>query len=77
MKLNAVVRQHDADLVGDGCDQSLEEGGGRGSADRPRRRIQLAFNRLHFGEVDVEVADRIGLERLPGRVVALPPGATG
>jgi hypothetical protein len=26
--------------------------------------IQLAFGRLHCGDVDVEVADRIGLERL-------------
>lgn len=32
--------------------------------------LQLAFSRLHLGDVDVEVADRIGLELLLGWFVA-------
>jgi hypothetical protein len=66
-ELDAIVRQHDVDLVGDGCDQGLEEGGGRSSAGLPHDLhkgkfadtidrdvgIQLAFGRLHFGDVDV------------------------
>jgi hypothetical protein len=32
--------------------------------------VQLAFGRLHLGDVDVEIADRIGLELHLGRLVA-------
>ena len=32
--------------------------------------MQLAFGGLHFGDVDVEITDRIGLELLLRRLVA-------
>ena len=76
MKLNAVVRQHDADLVGAAIRASRKAAAEVRPTDRDVE-IRLAFGPLHFGDVDVEVADRIGLERLLGRFVALPPGATG
>ena len=32
--------------------------------------VKLPFGGLHFGDVDVEVADRVALELLLGRLVA-------
>jgi len=76
-ELDAVVGQHRMDGVGSGCDEIAQELGcihlaGFGielSESEPGRavnrykEIQLAFGRLHLGNVDVEVADRVGLER--------------
>ena len=39
--------------------------------------IELAFGRLHLGNVDVEVADRVALELLLGRLVAFDIGQAG
>ena len=36
--------------------------------------IELAFGGLHLGDVDMEVADRVALELLLGRLVALDLG---
>ena len=33
--------------------------------------IELAFSRLHLGDVDVEVADRVALEFLPALLLAV------
>ena len=77
-ELDAVVGQHDFDLMGDGFDQLIEERDGcRGvglfneSGERKLRRAidgdkqkQLAFLRAHLGDVDMHEADRVGLELL-------------
>src|SRR5271165_2450279 len=66
------------DFVGDGLDQREEESRGRdaiGILDKLREselrrsvygdvEVKLSFRRLHLGDVDMEEADRIGLELL-------------
>ena len=85
-ELDAVVGQHGVDLVGHGCDQGLagsvtlsadaafsmqlDEGELRGPVDG-HEEIELALLGAHLGDVDVEVADRIALELLLGRLVAV------
>jgi hypothetical protein len=82
--LDAVVGEHDLDPVGRGGDKGLQEGarglriglvdelsdrelGGAVDGDEE---IELALRGLHFGDVDVEEADRIGLELPPRLFVA-------
>ena len=81
--MDAIVGEHDLDPVGHGGDKGLQVGArGRricfvdderprlgGAVDRDEE-IELALRRLHFGDVDVEEADRIGLELALGRSFA-------
>jgi hypothetical protein len=40
------------------------------------REVELAFGRSHFGEIDMEEADRIDVEHLlPGACLPRPPAA--
>lgn len=54
-ELHAVIGEDDVDLVG-AVDGDEE--------------VELAFSGTDFGDVDMEVADRVGLEALPGAFVA-------
>ena len=75
-ELDAVVGQHGVDGIGHGSDQIVQELGGdhlarfamslderelAGAVD-PHEQAQLSLGGLHLGDVDVEVADRVGLE---------------
>ena len=75
-ELDAVVGEHDSNLVGNGVDKSLEEIRGcsaigalmqlgkselRGTIDRDEE-IELACFGADLGNVDVKEADRISLE---------------
>ena len=87
-ELDAVVGQNDLDLIGDGFDQGVEEGrrgyrvGSFDDLDKGELRcpvdrdvkIELSFSRADFRQIDMEEADRIALELLPGRPVALHIG---
>ena len=79
------------DLVGSGGDQGHEEGGRRdavrlldelgegelaGAVDG-HEQIELAFSGVHLGEVDVEEADRVGLELAFGLFFAVDLGQPG
>ena len=83
-ELNAIVGEHGVNFVRNGFDQRRQEdGGGRstgllhklyegkfaGPVDR-NIQVQLAFGGPYFGNVDMEIADRIGLELLLVRFVA-------
>ena len=84
-ELDAVVRQDGVDLVGDRLDHAFQESGRRGSpslldqlhdgefarAINGDIEIELAFGGLDLGDIDVEIADWIGLEPLLGGLVAL------
>ncbi|MGC0321001.1 hypothetical protein ABIG06_001630 [Bradyrhizobium sp. USDA 326] len=81
--MDAVVREHGVDFVGGSLDQVVEEspGGGNGrllhqpsegvlrGAIHRHEEVELALLSANLGDVDMEVADRIGLERLLGRLV--------
>lgn len=82
-ELDAIIGKHGMDGVRDRFDQVAQELGGDHLAgflvqfdkselacpiDRDEQ-AQLALGGLHFGDVDVEVADRIGLE-LPLRLLS-------
>ena len=81
--MDAVVCENRVDLVGDGLDECFEKIGRRlpiGSVvqlgvdefGRPidgHEEVELTFLGPHFGDVDVEIADGIGLELLLGRFV--------
>ena len=87
-ELDAVVSQHRVDFVRDRRDQSFEEAAGDGRVGGLRKlderefgrsvdtdeEMELAFGRSYLGDVDVEVADRIGLELAFGRLVAIDVG---
>lgn len=83
--MRAIVGQHGVDLVGHGRNQvaqeitgdapsglfvQLDEGGLRGPIN-PYEQIELALFGADLGDVDVKIADRIGLELSPLRLVAL------
>ena len=83
--MRAIVGQHGVDLVGHGRDQvaqevpgnasggllvELDEGELRGPVD-PNEQIELALLGADLGDVDVKVADRIGLELAPVGLVTL------
>ncbi len=84
-EVGAVVRQHDVDLVGNRLGQVAEEVAGdatgrllvqldEGKLGRPvdgHQQIEPPLGRLHFGDVDMEEADRIGLELLPGALLTV------
>jgi hypothetical protein len=87
-ELDAVVGEHGVDLVGDGRDQAEQEipgngGGGllvqfdegelRGAVDGDEH-VELALLGAHLGDVDVEIADRVGLELLLRRPISLDIG---
>ena len=55
---------------GGGFLMQLDEGELRGAVDG-HEHMQLALFGAHLGDVDVEVADRVGFELLPRRLVAL------
>lgn len=71
-----IIRQNSVDRVGHSGDQRDEECGSRCSAGPGYKldkselagpvdrhiEIELAFGGTHFGDVDVEIADRVGLE---------------
>jgi hypothetical protein len=87
-ELDAVVGQHGVNLVRHGLDEFVEElscRDGRRLRFEPcehvlRRaihgdeQVELAFLGADLGNVDVEEADRVALESLPGGLVALDPG---
>jgi hypothetical protein len=80
-ELNAVVGEHGVNFVRNGFNKRRQEDGrGRsagllhkgkfaGPVDR-NIQVQLAFGGPYFGNVDVEITDRIGLELLLVRFVA-------
>jgi hypothetical protein len=82
-ELDAVVGEHGVDAVRNGFDERVEEGycsshvcffhefddGQLRSPIDGDEQVELAFGGPHLGQVDVEEADRIGVELLsPGRV---------
>ena len=83
-ELDAIVGENGVDLVWHGRDQGDEEGRCRSPSCLPDQlheselaraingdvEIKLALGGLHLGDVDVEVADRVGLELLSCRLVA-------
>lgn len=84
-ELDAVVGEHSVDAVWQGGDEGFDEGGGcdaggaldqldggelAGAVDGDEQ-VELALGGLRLGDVDVEVADGIGLEGLPGWLAAL------
>ena len=87
-ELNAVVGKHGMDLVGNGFDQRLQEVRGHahggflvqldegelgGPVDR-HEQVEPAFLSTDLGNVEVEVADRIGLDL---RLSGLSPSTSG
>lgn len=82
------LSQNNVDLVGHGLNQGLKKGGCRNPAGFLRHpdkcefarlvdgnsKIELALSGSHFGDVNVEIADGIELELLPGRLVAFNIG---
>lgn len=79
-ELRAVVGQNGVNLVRDGSDQGFEKGSGGPDVGRPvqldegelrgpvhrHEQMQLALLDANLGEVDMKVADRVGLEWLAG-----------
>jgi len=77
-ELDAVVGQYRVDFLGHSLDQGDQEGRGRCSTSPGDElnegelagpidgdiEVEFAFGGAHFGNVDVEVADRVGLELL-------------
>jgi hypothetical protein len=82
-KLNAVIGEHGMDLVRNGRDQCLQEARRGGSPRLPDNldegefaraingdiEIELALGGLDLCDIDVDVADRVGLELLSVRLV--------
>jgi hypothetical protein len=83
-ELDAIVREHGMDSIGDSRDQRLEESRRRlhvGTFDQlheselrsavdGHKEIELAFGGAYLGQIDMEVADRIAFELLPSRLAA-------
>jgi hypothetical protein len=84
-ELDAVVGEHGVDAIRDCFDEGLEERGSgshigtlhqfhdgelRGAVDGDEQ-VELAFSGPHLGQVDMEEADRTGVELLPARPIAL------
>lgn len=87
-ELDAVVGKHGVDTGWNRFNERFEEGNGsprigffhqfndgelRGSVDG-HEQVELAFGRSHLSQVDVEEADRIGVELLPARLIAFHLG---
>ena len=89
--MGAVVGEHRVDLVRHGRDQGPQEVArhppcgflmqlGEGELARAidgDEQVEPPFFRMHLGDVDVEVADRVGLELLLGRLVTGHLGQAG
>jgi len=84
-ELDSVVGEHGVDAIRNGPDECFEEGSGRlhigffheldhselrGPVDG-HEEVEFAFGRSHFGQVDMEEADRIGVELLSPGLVSL------
>ena len=83
-ELNAVIGEHGVDAVGNGFNERVEEGGSGphirlldelahselGGPVDGHQQVKLAFGGPQLGQVDVEEADRIGVEFLPPGLVA-------
>ena len=82
--MGSVVGQHRVHLVGYGGDEAAQEVSGGaardlfvqfdkgelgGAVDR-HQQVELALRGAHFGDVDVKLADRVGLELALGRDLA-------
>src|SRR5262249_42721872 len=77
-ELDAVVGEYGVNFVGDDCDHGLQQGRCRISvsllvelresklrcAVNRDKQVKFAFFSAHFSDIDVEVADRVPLERL-------------
>ncbi len=89
-ELDAVVGEHGVNAVRNSFNERFEKGGGgsriclfdefdhselRRSVDGDKQ-VEPAFGGSHFSQVDVEEADRVGVELLPGRQIALDLGQT-
>jgi hypothetical protein len=89
-ELYAVLGEHGLDAVRNGFHERFEEGCGslhiglfhefdhselRGPVDG-HEQVELALGGSHLGQVDVKEADRIAIELLPSRLVALDVGQT-
>ena len=87
-ELDTVVGQHGVDAVRNGCNERFKKGRSgphvglfdefnhgelRGSVDG-HEQVELAFGGSDLGQVDVEEADRIGIELLPPGLVTLDIG---
>ncbi len=87
-ELDSVVREHGVDAVRNGFDQRFKQRGGGshvclfdefnhselgGSIDGDEQ-VELAFGGSHLSQIDVEEADRIGVELLSARSVTLDLG---
>ncbi len=84
-ELDAVVRQNRVDAIGDRLEQTFEEfprslairliyelrDGKFAGPVNAHKEIELAFNRLHLGDIDMKEADGLTLELLPLWLVAL------
>lgn len=84
-EIGAIVGENRMDFIGNGCGQRPEEiardpaGGlfdqlGKGEFGCPvngHEEIEPAFSRLHLGDINVEIADRVALELLLRLLVAL------
>jgi len=90
-EVHAVVGEHGMDLIGQGLDQRLEEVGRnplrglfvhldegelRGAVDRDQE-IELALFGTHLGDIEMEVADRVGLEFLAPGTITVHIGKSG
>ena len=87
-ELDAIIGEHDVEPVGHGCDQVSQEGrsghfpgllvqfheGELGGAVDGDKEIQLALRRLNFSNINMEVAERVGLELLLRRLVTTDLG---
>ena len=90
-ELGAVIRQHGVDGVGHRGNEGVQEIGGDaagspgvqlgegelGGAVDGNEEVELAFLGPHLGDVDVEVADRVGLEVLAPGLVSVDVGQPG
>jgi len=89
-ELDAIVGEHCVDVVRHRIHERFKEGSRsphiclfdkldhselRGSVDG-HEQVELAFGRSHLGQVDVEEANRIGVELLPARLIAFHLGQT-
>lgn len=87
-EVGAVVGEHRVHPVGHGLDQvaqevtgyaargprvQLDEGEPGGPVDG-HEQLEPAFGRMHLGEIDVEVAGRVGFEAGPLRLVPVDLG---
>ena len=89
-ELDAIVGQDGVDFVGHRFDESCEKGrcgdticlvhqlheGELAGPVDGNEEVELSFGGLYLGDVDVEVADRVALERLLRRFAALDLGQT-